>query len=68
MVRTIKNPMNRVACLGLALGEAYGIAGSTVAVANPRAAFWRLDAVAILTAAFILSSNCVREGNHDLPP
>ena len=56
----MKNPLNRVACLGLALGGVFGIAGTLVAAANLRAAFWALDAVGLVAAASILALSYFR--------
>ena len=60
MVCAMKNPINRVACIGLALGGVFGMAGSMVAAANLRAAFWALDAVGLVVAASILALNYFR--------
>ena len=61
MVRAMKNPLNRVACLGLALGGIFGMAGTMVAAANLRAAFWALDAVGLVVAASILALSYFRK-------
>jgi hypothetical protein len=57
----MKNPLNRVACFGLALGGIFGMAGSMVAAANLRAAFWALDAVGLVVAASILALSYFRQ-------
>lgn len=57
----MKNPLNRVACLGLALGGIFGMAGTMVAAANLRAAFWALDAVGLVVAASILALSYFRK-------
>lgn len=62
MVRAMKNSLNRLACLGLALGGIFGMAGSMVAAANLRAAFWALDAVGLVVAASILALSYFRKG------
>lgn len=62
MVRVMKNRMNQVACTGLVLGGFFGMAGSMVAHANLRAAFWALDAVGLVVAASILALSNFRKG------
>jgi hypothetical protein len=62
MVCAMKNPMNRLACFGLALGGVFGMAGSMVALPNLRAAFWALDAVGLVVAASILALSYFRKG------
>lgn len=57
----MKNPINRVACLGLALGGIFGMAGTMVAAANLRAAFWALDSVGLVVAASILTLSYFRK-------
>jgi hypothetical protein len=59
----MKNHIHRVACLGLALGGPLETAGSMVA-ANLRATIFALDAVDLVTAAFILAFSCRREENE----
>ncbi len=61
MFRAMKNPINRVACLGLALGGVFGMAGSMVAAAHLRTAFWALDAVGLVVAASILALSYFRK-------
>ena len=57
----MKNPMNRVACIGLALGGVFGMAGSMVTSAQLRAAFWALDAVGLVVAASVLALSYLRK-------
>jgi hypothetical protein len=61
MVRAMKDPINRVAATGLALGGFFGMAGSMVAAANLRAVFWALDAVGLVVAAAILALTYFRQ-------
>jgi hypothetical protein len=62
MICAMKNLMNQIACIGLALGGVFGMAGSMVALANLRAAFWALDAVGLVAAASILAMSYFRKG------
>jgi hypothetical protein len=64
---TVKNPRNRVACLGLTLNGAFGLASSIVAAANLRPAISVLDASGLVAAAFILALSCRREENQAAP-
>ncbi len=57
----MKSSLNRIACLGLALGGVFGMAGSMVAAANLRAAFWALDAVGLVVATSILALSYFRK-------
>jgi hypothetical protein len=61
MVCAMKSSLNRIACLGLALGGVFGMAGSMVAAANLRAAFWALDAVGLVVATSILALSYLRQ-------
>ena len=61
MVCAMKSSLNRIACLGLALGGVFGMAGSMVAAANLRAAFWALDAVGLVVATSILALSYFRK-------
>jgi len=46
----MKNPMNLVTVVGLALGGVFGVAGTFVAQRNLQAAAWGLDGVALVVA------------------
>jgi hypothetical protein len=61
MVGIMKNPLNAVACVGLALGGALGMAGSMVARQDIRAACWSLDSVGLVVATSILALGYLRK-------
>jgi hypothetical protein len=57
----MKNPINRIVCPDLVLGRVFGMVGSIAAAANFRAAISALDAMGLVTKAFILAFSCLRE-------
>jgi hypothetical protein len=61
MVGTMRNPLNAVACVGLALGGVLGMAGSLVARQDVRAASWSLDSVGLVVATAILALGYLRK-------
>jgi hypothetical protein len=60
-----RNPVNIVAAVGLAVGAAFGMAGTFVAQANVQALLWGIDATALVMAAALLTVKYFRAG-HDL--
>lgn len=61
--RADPGPLSVVASVGLAVGGAFGMAGTFVRQAELRQAFWGLDGVALVTAAALLAVKFVRRGD-----
>jgi hypothetical protein len=59
----MKNGLNVVASIGLAIGGALGMAGSFVASANLRSIFWGIDGTCVVVATAILAIKFFRAGN-----
>ncbi len=59
----MKNPVNVVTVVGLALGGVFGVAGTFVAQRNLQAAAWGLDGVALVVATALLALKFFRKGN-----
>lgn len=62
---TTKSRINIVAAFGLALGAAFGMAGTFVVQANLQALFWAIDGGGLVMAAALLTLKYSRTG-HDL--
>ena len=52
-----------VAAVGLGTGAVFGLAGSLVAHASLRQAFWAIDGVALIVASALLTMRFLRRGN-----
>ncbi len=59
----MKNPLNVVAVIGLALGGLFGMLGTVVTVRNLQAAFWAIDGVGLVVATALLALKLFRKGN-----
>jgi hypothetical protein len=59
----MKNPVNVVAAVGLALGGVFGLIGTVVTEQNVRAVSWGLDAVGLVVATCLLAVKFFRAGN-----
>jgi hypothetical protein len=61
--RNMKNPVNVVAAIGLALGGVFGLLGTMVSERNLQAAFWAFDGVGLVVATALLALKLFRTGN-----
>ncbi len=52
-----------IAAIGLALGGVFGLAGTVVAQAALRQAFWAIDGVGLVVATALLTMRFLRSGN-----
>jgi hypothetical protein len=59
----MKNPVNVVAAIGLALGGVFGLLGTVVSERNLQAAFWAIDGVGLVVATALLALKLSRTGN-----
>src|SRR3989442_15141659 len=59
----MKNPVNVVAAIGLALGGVFGLVGTVVTERNLQAASWGIDGVGLVVAASLLALRFFRKGN-----
>lgn len=59
----MKSLINIVAALGLALGAAFGMAGTFVAQPNLQALLWAIDGAGLIVAAALLTLKYFRTGN-----
>jgi len=59
----MKNPLNVVAAIGLALGVVFGLIGTVVTQQNIRAASWGIDSVGLVVATSLLALRFFRKGN-----
>jgi hypothetical protein len=59
----MKNPLNVVAAIGLALGGVFGLIGTIVTEQNLRAAAWGIDSVGLVVATALLALKFFRKGN-----
>jgi hypothetical protein len=59
----MRNPLNVVASVGLALGGVFGMAGTMVEKQNLRAIFWGIDSVGLVVATALLALKFFRKGN-----
>ena len=57
----MKNPLNLLAAIGLALGAILGIAGTMVAARPLQSTFWAIDGVGIIVATALLAVRFSRE-------
>jgi hypothetical protein len=57
----MKNPVNILAALGLALGAALGMAGTMTVRPNLQAALWAVDSVGLVMAASLLALKYFRK-------
>ncbi|HEX3744450.1 MAG TPA: hypothetical protein VHW09_10990 [Bryobacteraceae bacterium] len=62
----MKNPMNVLVAIGLALGGVFGMAGTMVAERNLQASFWTIDAVGIIVATALLALKFSRSGSESV--
>ncbi|MER8415229.1 hypothetical protein [Mesorhizobium sp. M1342] len=49
------NPLDVIAAIGLAIGGAFGLAGTFVASAELRETLWTIDGVALVVATALLT-------------
>src|SRR6266851_9341882 len=59
----MKNPLNVVAGIGLALGGVFGMIGTVVTQRNLQAASWGIDGVGLVVATSLLALKFFRKGN-----
>ncbi len=59
----MKNPLNVVAAIGLALGGVFGLIGTIVTEQNLRAAAWGIDGIGLVVATALLALKFFRKGN-----
>jgi len=59
----MKNPVNALAVIGLALGGVFGMVGTMVSEPNLRAAAWGIDSVGLIVATALLALKHFRAGN-----
>ncbi|MGB6975796.1 MAG: hypothetical protein WBD67_14030 [Terracidiphilus sp.] len=59
----MRTSLKWVAAVGLILGAALGMAGSTATQANVRDSMWALDAVGLIVATVILAMHFFRKGS-----
>lgn len=59
----MKNPVNRVAIAGLALGAVFGLMGTFVVQRNLQSAAWGIDGVSLIVATALLSLKFFRKDN-----
>lgn len=57
------NPLDTVTAIGLAIGGAFGLAGTFVARAELRETLWAIDGVALVVATALLTMKYQRLGN-----
>ena len=55
-----------IAAIGLAIGGVFGLAGTVVAQAELRQAFWAVDGVGLVVATALLTMKFLRQGNDCL--
>jgi hypothetical protein len=63
MMRGMKNALNAVAVIGLALGGVFGMAGSFVSQRNVQSVMWWIDGVGLIVATTLLAIKYFRQGN-----
>ena len=56
--------LNIVAAIGLAIGGAFGMAGTMVSQAHLRQLLWAIDGVALVVAAALLTVKFLKKGNE----
>ena len=59
----MRSNLDIVAAIGLAIGGAFGLAGTFVASAELRETLWAIDGVALVVAAALLTMKYQRQGN-----
>ena len=59
----MKNPLNTVAAIGLALGAVFGLIGTVVTEQRVRAVSWSIDSVGLIVATSLLTLKYFRKGN-----
>jgi hypothetical protein len=59
----MKNTLNAVAAIGLALGGAFGLLGTFVTERNLQAAFWGIDGAGLVVATALLALRFFRSGD-----
>jgi hypothetical protein len=59
----MKNPLNTVAAIGLALGAVFGLIGTVVTEQRVRAVSWSIDSVGLVVATSLLALKYFRKGN-----
>ena len=59
----MKHPLNLIAMIGLALGGAFGMAGTFVTDPSLRSIFWGIDGVGLVVATAILALKYFRSGS-----
>jgi hypothetical protein len=59
----MRNPINVVAAVGLALGGIFGLAGAAVTQPNLQAILWAIDGAGLVMAAALLTVKYFRKGN-----
>ena len=58
-----RNSLDTVAAIGLAIGGAFGLAGTFVGRPELRESLWTIDGVAIVVASALLTIKYQRQGN-----
>src|SRR5437867_8426917 len=59
----MKNPVNIVAAIGLALGGVFGLVGTLLTQRNLQAASWGIDGAGLVVATALLTLKFFRKGN-----
>jgi hypothetical protein len=59
----MKNPLNVIAAIGLALGGLFGMLGTMVAARNLQSAFWAIDGVGVVVGTTLLALKLFRKGS-----
>lgn len=59
----MRSNLDIVAAIGLAIGGAFGLAGTFVAGAELRETLWAIDGTALVVAAALLTTKYQRQGN-----
>jgi hypothetical protein len=59
----MRNPLNTVAAIGLALGAVFGLIGTVVTDQRVRAGSWAIDSVGLVVATSVLALQYFRKGN-----
>jgi hypothetical protein len=59
----VKNPLNVIAAIGLALGGLFGMLGTMVPARNLQSASWAIDGVGVVVGTTLLALKLFRKGS-----
>lgn len=62
----MKDPLRKLAVIGLALGAVFGMAGSLVVQDTVRNILWAVDSLGLIMAASLLALRFFRQGNEEV--